>query len=188
MSQRESPPVRPLDLLGTFDRLTLYLWRALNIVGWGLVGAFIAVEVHWVVVQSVGFEQSAAFHRDFGSPPELGWGFTARILAWRLIIALIAAVAIGVLAGRRAWTKQGLIAALAALAYGLYALVALEHDQAASAQIMLHVGIDSVEPNPVWLTILHDAFILTVVPMSYAIARRTAGSREQSAEDDVTQV
>lgn len=169
MQSQGSRPDRLMAHLGTLDRVTLRLWRTLNVLGWSALGVAVAMLLHWLRASSFGLDQSAGYHVEGPVPTDLGVGATIAVVVERLLIASLAAFAISTVVGFRVWTRRGLVGALAALIYALIAIVALEHDRAANLSVIFPTRPEWVVPNSLARALIHDLAILTVVPMTVAV-------------------
>jgi hypothetical protein len=91
------------DDLGAFDRSTLWLWRASNLLGWGIVGAVAATATAFVWARLVGGVMNIL-------PAVVGlW-----LLPYGAAIALSGVVA-GTVVGNHVYRSPRLVAALALL-------------------------------------------------------------------------
>jgi len=159
--------------LNALDRWTLIVWRASNLLGWPGLGALIAIQVHWLVVQLWSLPVTAGYH--LRGATERGAEPLLRIFGARAIVALIAGLAIGLLA-RKAYQWQALLAALAALAYVVTVMVTLEHN-AAGARLLFGLGdieLDDLVPNSLPRALLHDTVIAATIPIATWRVRRQA--------------
>lgn len=165
--------------LGLFDRGTLLLWRATNLTGWTALGVMLAIEVHWLVVQMFGFSQTARFHRGGAFSAELGAVTTARFLVARLVVTVIAAAAIGLLAGRKLFRWHSSMAAIGSAAYVLTVLIVLEHNVGGSSTVfgLVEGERSSLIDNSISRMALHDAIITLTVPAAAGVAARSYRKR-----------
>ena len=115
------------DDLDSLDRGTLRLWRALNLIGWGLLGGVVGTVVVGIVVISVSA-------RSTGSPVgpiELPIVF--------LLVLVLGPAAVGYVVGGHVYRWPGWVAGAAVLIPGVLTLVGVP--VSSSAEVVYLIGV-----------------------------------------------
>lgn len=164
--------------LSPFDRATLIAWRGINVVGWSALGAFLSWNLHWMAVQVWSTMQLAGYHR--AEPGwDLGAGSTAKVIAYRLGLALVISWVIWAVVARRVWIRPALFATISAVAYAILIIVTLEHSQTTGGRVVFGLGAGDrpLVGNSLTRMLLHDLAIASAIPLTWFAARKESRRR-----------
>lgn len=151
------------DELSRFDRLTLWFWRATNVIGWSMLGIWFALILHSFMM--IGFYESIVLAPTGWGADQLAAKPTLLRLAYRLGVAVPAGCGIGFWVARKVWVRPPLVAMGAALVYLLWAIITLE------SKGMFLQG-DTHRTNDWWRMLMNGAASGTTIFWAWWFARR----------------
>jgi hypothetical protein len=158
-----------MEELNTLDKATLRFWRATNVIGWSVLGIYLANTIHLLGLQLFSFYESAGFKpTSYWTVGALGVGATVRMLVKRVVMAAAAGGVIGLIVGRKvAWHP----ARVTVSATTIYLVVTMVVYEFSGWSTRLLQG-DDFAPNSLGRSALQVAVSATAIGWSWFCVRQ----------------